>query len=119
MFLFAPDDTHAAPARLTPAPVTQYIAPASPQDNRDFRVLVNSQVPTFAVVAPTSKVVVSRLRSERIEEQIGNILVSPSVENTVEVVLCLPQERLRQPVADWTTLNIARSQPVQEQARVQ
>ena len=96
MFLFAPDDTYAAPARLTPAPVTQYIAP-SPQDNRDFRVLVNPQVPTFAVVAPTSKVVVSRLGSERIEEQIGNIPVSPSVEKADDVVFSLPQERLRLP----------------------
>ena len=41
------------------------------------------------------------------------------MENTAEVVLSLPQERPRPLVAKETTLNIARSQPVQEQARVQ
>ena len=49
--------------------------------------------PLTLLVAPTSKVVGPRLQSERIEEQIGNIPVSPSVEDTVEVVLSLPQEQ--------------------------
>ena len=56
---------------------------------------MNPEFRTF-VVALTSKVVGPRLQSERIEEQIGNIRVSPSVEDTVEVVLSLPQERPQQ-----------------------
>ena len=51
-------------------------------------------------MALTSKVVGPRLQSERIEEQIGNIPVSPSVEDTVEVALSLPQERPQQLVAE-------------------
>ena len=49
--------------------------------------------PLTLLVAPTSKVFGLRLQSEWIEEQIGNFPVSPSVEDTVEVVLSLPQER--------------------------
>ena len=56
--------------------------------------------PLTLLVALTSKVVGPRLQSERIEEQIGNIPVSPSVEDTVEVALSLPQERPQQLVAD-------------------
>ena len=56
--------------------------------------------PRTLLVAPTSKVVGLRLQSERIEEQIGNIRVSPSVEDAVEVLLSLPQERPQQLVAE-------------------
>ena len=60
---------------------------------------MNPEFRTF-VVAPTSKVVGPRLQSERIEEQIGNIPVSPPVEDIVEVVLSQPQERPQQLVAE-------------------
>ena len=54
---FAPDDTHAAPARIDSAPAIKYIAPASPQVNRDFRSLVNPQFSTTSGEVSASKVV--------------------------------------------------------------
>ena len=75
--------------------------------------------PLTLLVAPTSKVVGPRHQSERIEEQIGNILCFSfsgrysrggafSASGTSSTACCRGE-----------TLNIARSQPVQEQARVQ
>ena len=46
--------------------------------NEELGTLADNN-PLTLLVAPTSKVVGPRLQSERIEEQIGNIPVSPSV----------------------------------------
>ena len=82
---FAPDDTYAAPARIDSAPLIKYIAPTSPQVNRDFRSLVNHPAPKI----------------------VGSLL--PPVSEA--------DQELN--VARETTQNIVRSQPVQEQVKVQ
>ena len=149
---FAPDDTYAALAPVAPSPVIKYIAPARvapgsqlPRVNLDFSGLVNPSFSTISVEASTSKVasvslahleqtvageVIERSQEqtvlERIEKQIGDIPVPPFVEDTVEVVQSIPQERLQQHtvdqeqiIAEETTLNIASFQLVQEQVKVQ
>ena len=75
---------------------------------------MNPQFSTTSVEASASKVVGPLIHSERIEVQITDIPVPPFVEDTVEVVYFVPQERLQQRtvdqeqiVAEETTLNIA------------
>ena len=82
---------------------------------------MSPQLSTTSVEASVSKVVGPLLHSGRIEVQIGDIPVPPFVEDTVEVVHSLPQERLQQRtveqeqiVAEETTLNIASKEIPQE-----
>ena len=116
-----PDDTYAAPACIDSTPVIKYIAPASPQVNRDFCSLVNPKSSTTSGEVSTSKVAAPLFHFERSEEQIGDIHVLQIVDDTVDVVQSLPQERLQQRtvdpeqiVAEETTRNIANKEVPQE-----
>ena len=141
-----PDVTFAAPVRSAPALVTECIAPTRVAPS--FSDLVNPQFSATCVEASAPKVIgslifapVSQAHQEQIaarettqnivrsfcviEEQIGDTPVLQIMEDTVEVVLSLPRERVpqrsvdqEQSVAKMTTLNIARSQLVQEQTKV-
>ena len=133
----APDVTCAVSANtdlVSPAPVTECIAPTRVAPS--FSDLVNSQFSTAYVeaFAPGSPFLTSVSQAYQdqivagettlnivgsipvIEEQIGDIPVPPIVEETVEVVHSLPQERLQQRIVDQeqivaeeTTQNISRT----------
>ena len=112
-----PDVTCAAPVRSAPAFVTEYIAPTrvapsvSDVVNPQFSVTcVEASAPKVIgspVFAPVSQAhqeqIVARETTQNIvrsfcviEEQIGDTPVPQIMEDTVEVVLSLPQERVLQ-----------------------
>ena len=101
-------DTYAAPARLAPAPVTEYIAQAhvAPNYQQFGTVLVNPQSSTFAVEASASQIVGSfttvnesvpgsfERKQQRTVENNVHVPVSRIQDQFVEGVKEIHQERL-------------------------